>query len=82
MRQSGNIQPGADVDAYIKNNDEQEINVRNVVELEPHVVGNEGEGCVFGGSNFVSRIRDVQKAFFVTLGFGDRDAEIDPPIRS
>lgn len=81
MRKSDKNQAGADLYTYIKNNDEKEINVRNVVELQPHVVGNEREGCIFGGSDFVSGIRDVQLTFFITLGFGNWDAEIDPPIR-
>ena len=68
--------------AYIENDNEQEIDVRDVVELQPDVVRNERERCVLGGSNFVSGISDFQLSFLVSLRFGDRDTEVHPPVWS
>lgn len=67
---------------YIKNNDEQEVNVRNIVELQPDVVGDEGECCILGGTDFVSGIGNIQMAVFISFGLWNRDTEVDPPIGS
>lgn len=66
--------------AYIENNDEQEVDVRNVVKLQPDVLWNEGQWCILGGSNLISRVGEFQVTLFISFGVWDRDVEVDCSI--
>jgi hypothetical protein len=47
------------------------------VELEPQVLGNETDGCVFGGSNLVSHELRSRMTFFVARILGQWHVEED-----
>jgi hypothetical protein len=66
-------------DTYAENDDEQEVDVGDVVELEPQVLGYEAEGRVLGGSYLVAGVLCEGVAFFVALRLGKGYVEVDPP---
>jgi hypothetical protein len=68
--------------AYIKDNDEQEVDVRNVVELQPNVLRDESQRSVFGCPDLVPGVGEFQVAFFIAFGFGDRDVEVNRSVRA
>lgn len=41
---------------HAENDNEEKVNIRNVVELEPQVLGDETQGCIFGSSDLVPRV--------------------------
>lgn len=50
------------------------------MKLQPNILWDECQGGVLGGSNLVTGIGEVEVTFFVALGFGDRDIEIDRSV--
>lgn len=66
--------------AYVENNDEQEVDIRNVVELQPDVLWNKCQRSVFGGSNLVPGVGDFQVAFFISFRLWYRDVEVNRSI--
>lgn len=64
---------------YTQNDDEQEVDVCNVVELEPQVLRDEAEGRVFCGSYLVAGILCDGMAFVVALGLRQGHVEVDSP---
>lgn len=67
---------------YRKNDDEQEVDVGNVVELEPDVLGHETQRRVFGGSDLVSDELRKGIALFVAGVIGQRLVEEDAACRA
>ena len=63
--------------AYRENDDEQKVDIGDVVELEPQVLGDETDGCVFGGSNLVSHELRSGMTFFVARILGQWHVEED-----
>ena len=53
-----------------KNNDKEEIDIGNIVELEPQVLGHETEGRVFGRSYLVAGVVCEWVAFWIALFLG------------
>lgn len=41
---------------HAKDDNEEKVNIRNVVELKPQVLGDETQGCIFGSSDLVPRV--------------------------
>ena len=60
-------------------NNEQEVDIGDVVELEPQVLRYEAERRVFGGSYLVAGVLCERVAFFVAFCLRQGDIEVDPP---
>ena len=73
---------GIEQKPYVENNNKQEIDVGNVVELKPEVLGNERQWGIFRGSNLVSWIVVVGKTILVSFSFGNGDIEVDSSTRT
>jgi hypothetical protein len=67
---------------YVENNNEQEIDVRNIVELQEDVFRHERERRILGSPDLVSGIGKIKMALFVALGLRDRDVEVDRSVLS
>lgn len=65
-----NVGGGATGTTYAQNNDEQKVDIRNVVELEPKILWYETQRRVFGGSYLVSRVVCSRMALLVALSLG------------
>lgn len=65
------------VGTHAQDNDKQEVDIGDVVELEPQVLGYEAEGRVFGGSYLVAGVVCEGLAFFVALCLGQGHVEVD-----
>lgn len=72
---------GATSSTYHKDNNEQEEDVGNVLELEPEVLRDEGQGRVLGRPDLVSRVRLRWVAVLVEHFFWQREVEEQPPRR-
>jgi hypothetical protein len=63
---------------YTEDDDEQKVDVGDVVELEPQVLGHEAERCVFGGSYLVARVVCNGVTVVVALCLRQRRVEVNP----
>jgi hypothetical protein len=62
---------------YTQDDDEQKVDVGDIVELEPQILGNEAERRVLGGSYLVARVVCNGVAVFVALSLRQRRVEVD-----
>jgi len=64
---------------YAEDDDEQEVDVGDVVELEPQILGYEAEGRVFCRSYLVAGVVCERVAFWIALFLGQGQVEVDSP---
>jgi len=68
-------------ETYTKDDDEQEVDIGNVVELEPQILGHKAEGRVFGGSYLVACVLCRGVAVGVALRLWQRHVDVDSATR-
>lgn len=62
---------------YRKDDQEQEVHVRNVMELEPQILGYEAERRVLGRPDLISAILFARVAILIHILRRERDVEVD-----
>lgn len=67
-------------ETYVENNDKQEIDVGDVVELKPDIIGNKSQRRILGRPDLVSRVAIIKETLFISFGFGNRDIEVNSTI--
>ena len=80
MSFSGTLHYISRIGSYTQNNDEEEIDICNVLELEPNVFRNERQSSIFCGPDLVSRIRCHGTAVFVPFTLRYRDIEVNASV--
>ena len=77
MSSSGTLDHSSRKGAYTQDDDEEEIDIRNVLKLKPNVFRDERQSRIFCSSDLVSGVRRFGAAIFVSFAFGNRYVKVD-----